>query len=111
MKHVEGLAAFFGVPVNYFFNDDVATRVDTELDFIVALRNAPVRDIAIRASGLSAESLSAIAGMIEHARRLEGLPGHPKTVTGPIGRLKQLNRRSSVGELPAGVASSAPCAL
>ncbi len=83
MKHVEGLAAFFGVPVNYFFHDDVATRVDTELDLIVALRETPIRHIALRASGLSPESLSAIAEMIEHVRRLEGLHDHPKTLHGP----------------------------
>lgn len=73
MKHVEGLASFFGVPVNYFFNDDVAARVDVELDLIVALRETPIRQIALRANGLSTESLSAIAEMIEHVRRLEGL--------------------------------------
>ncbi|MDQ6670673.1 MAG: XRE family transcriptional regulator [Chloroflexota bacterium] len=83
MKHIEGLAAFFGVPVNYFFNDDVATRVDTELDMIVALRETPIRHIALRASGLSPESLSAIAEMIEHVRKLEGLPVHAETVHEP----------------------------
>jgi transcriptional regulator with XRE-family HTH domain len=74
IKHVEGLAAFFGVPVNYFFNDEVAIRVDAELDLLVAFREASIRRIALRASGLSPESLSAIAEMIEHVRRLEGLP-------------------------------------
>ena len=83
MKHVEGLAAFFGVPVNYFFNDDVATRVDTELDMIVALRETPIRHIALRASGLSPESLSAIAEMIEHVRRLEGLPDRAEPLYEP----------------------------
>src|SRR5947209_2405406 len=66
MKHVEGLAAFFGVPVNYFFNDEVATRIDAELDLLVALRDGHIRQIALRAVGLSAESLQAIAEMIEH---------------------------------------------
>jgi len=83
MKHIEGLAAFFGVPVNYFFNDDVATRVDTELDMIVALRETPIRHIALRASGLSPESLSAIAEMIEHVRRLEGLPDRAEPLYEP----------------------------
>ncbi|HWD78717.1 MAG TPA: hypothetical protein VG497_07545 [Kribbella sp.] len=31
IKHVEGLAKFFGVPVNYFFDDDVTDRVDRQL--------------------------------------------------------------------------------
>jgi transcriptional regulator with XRE-family HTH domain len=77
MKHVEGLAAFFGVPVNYFFNDDVAARVDAELDVLVALREGPIRQIALRAAGLSPESQQAIAEMVEHVRRLEGLPDSP----------------------------------
>ncbi|MDQ6673025.1 MAG: XRE family transcriptional regulator, partial [Chloroflexota bacterium] len=42
MKHVEGLAAFFDVPVNYFFNDDVATRVHAELKALVALRQPAI---------------------------------------------------------------------
>jgi hypothetical protein len=86
MKHVEGLAAFFGVPVNYFFNDDVAARVDAELDLLVALREGPIRQIALRAAGLSTESLQAIAEMIEHVRRLEGLPESPpgRSAAGPV---------------------------
>jgi transcriptional regulator with XRE-family HTH domain len=75
MKHVEGLAAFFEVPVNYFFNDDVAGRVHAELEALVALRQPAIRQIALRAAGLSAESLRAIVAMIEHVRRLEELPG------------------------------------
>jgi transcriptional regulator with XRE-family HTH domain len=93
MKHIEGLAAFFGVPVNYFFNDDVAHRVDTELDMIVALRETPIRHIALRASGLSPESLSAIAEMIEHVRRLEGLQD-------PSDRLNESETVSHEQELP-----------
>lgn len=77
MKHVEGLAAFFGVPVNYFFNDDIAARVDAELDLVVALREGPIRQIALRAAGLSTDSLRAIAEMVEHVRRLEGLADAP----------------------------------
>jgi hypothetical protein len=30
-KHIEGLAAFFGVPVNHFFDDQIAANVDAEL--------------------------------------------------------------------------------
>jgi hypothetical protein len=66
------------VPVNYFFNDEVATRVDAELDLVVALRDSPIRQIALRSAGLSPESLAAIAEMIEHVRRLEGLGDQPE---------------------------------
>jgi hypothetical protein len=59
---------------NYFFDDATAAEVEAELELVVALRRTPVRRIAVRAADLSAESLAAIAGMIEHVRRLEGLP-------------------------------------
>ncbi|WP_410611012.1 XRE family transcriptional regulator [Amycolatopsis sp. lyj-109] len=36
IKHVEGLAKFFGVPVNYFFDDDVTDRVDQQLRELAA---------------------------------------------------------------------------
>jgi transcriptional regulator with XRE-family HTH domain len=36
IKHVEGLAKFFGVPVNYFFDDDVTDRVDQQLRDLAA---------------------------------------------------------------------------
>ena len=36
IKHVEGLAKFFGVPVNYFFDDDVTDRVDRQLRELAA---------------------------------------------------------------------------
>ena len=46
---------------------------DAELDLVVALREGPIRQIALRAAGLSTDSLRAIAEMVEHVRRLEGL--------------------------------------
>src|SRR3954471_6412552 len=36
IKHVEGLAKFFGVPVNYFFDDGVTDRVDQQLRELAA---------------------------------------------------------------------------
>src|ERR671910_808724 len=62
-KHLEALSSFFGVPPAYFFDDQAAARVDAEL--------------ALRASGLSTESLETIAEMIERVRKLEGLPDDP----------------------------------
>ena len=71
------------MPVNYFFNDEVTTRVDAELDLLVALRDGHIRQIAVRAAGLSTESLQAIAEMVEHVRRLEGLPDSSPARGGP----------------------------
>ena len=72
-KHLEALADFFGVPPAYFFDDEVTKRIDAELNLLAALRDSSVRQIALRAFGLSPESLSKIAQMVEWVRDLEGL--------------------------------------
>lgn len=72
-KHLEALAEFFGVPPSYFFDEDESERVDAELDLLAALRDASVRQVALRASGLSAQTLRAITEMIDRARQIEGL--------------------------------------
>jgi len=77
MKHVEALAGFFGVPPAYFFDDDTTQRIDAELALLTAVRDSSVRQIALRASGLSAKSLVAITEMVERVRELEGLPDLP----------------------------------
>ena len=74
MRHLEALAGFFGVPPAYFFDDEAAARIDAELAMLAALRDSNVRQVALRAAGLSEESLGAIAEMIERVRQLEGLP-------------------------------------
>jgi transcriptional regulator with XRE-family HTH domain len=73
-KHLEALADFFGVSPSYFFDEDAAKRIDAELDILTALRDAPVRQIALRAVGLSPESLATIADMVERVRQLERVP-------------------------------------
>jgi transcriptional regulator with XRE-family HTH domain len=70
-KHLEALSNFFGVPPAYFFDDEIAGPLGAELDLLVALRDASVRDIALRVAELSPDSLDAIRGMIEQVRQLE----------------------------------------
>ncbi len=72
-KHLEALATFFGVPPTYFFDEATAARVAAELDLLVALRDAPVREIALRATGLSPRSLATLREVVERVRELEGL--------------------------------------
>ena len=72
-RHLEALADFFGVPPAYFFDDEAAERVDAELQLLAAMRDASVRGVALRAAGLSAQSLLMVRNVIEHARKLEGL--------------------------------------
>ncbi|MGW3967070.1 helix-turn-helix domain-containing protein [Amycolatopsis sp. NPDC005003] len=73
-RHLEALARFFGVPPAYFFDESTATQVDAELALVAALRDASVRQIALRASGLSPKTLNAITQLVESAREIEGLP-------------------------------------
>ena len=73
-RHLEGLAAFFGVPVAYFFDDALAARIDGELDLLLALRDPTVRCIALRAHQASPEIASTIAELLRTAQRLEA--GH-----------------------------------
>ncbi|GIH64700.1 MULTISPECIES: helix-turn-helix domain-containing protein [Microbispora] len=73
-RHLEALADFFGVPPAYFFDDAATQRIDAELQLLSALRDASVRRIALRASGLSPKSLDAITDMVDRVRELEGLP-------------------------------------
>jgi ESX-1-secreted protein regulator len=84
MRQIEAIARFFGVPVTYFSDDEAAARIDAELDFVAALRDASVRQIALRAAGLSPKGLAAIAEIVEQVRRLEGLPDES---AGPPGGL------------------------
>ncbi|EOD70028.1 helix-turn-helix domain-containing protein [Amycolatopsis vancoresmycina] len=73
IKHLEGLAKFFGVRPSYFLDEDTA-EIDAQLELLATLRDRSVRALALRANGLSAAGLQAVAGMIEHARTVEGLP-------------------------------------
>ncbi|MEV4361068.1 XRE family transcriptional regulator [Nonomuraea sp. NPDC004186] len=74
LKHLTALATFFGVPPAYFFDERIRDEVEGELALVVALRDAGVRDVALRASGLSVESLDTITEVIKRVRTLEGLP-------------------------------------
>lgn len=80
-KHLEALSDFFGVPPAYFFDDESAARIDQELAVVTALRDAAVHKVALRAAGLSQESLTALADMIDRVRTLEGLPDEPNRGT------------------------------
>jgi transcriptional regulator with XRE-family HTH domain len=73
-KHLSALARFFGVPPAYFFDEQIRVEVEAELGLLSAMKDAGVRDIALRAAGLSTASLEAIREVIARVRQLEGLP-------------------------------------
>jgi transcriptional regulator with XRE-family HTH domain len=72
-KHLSALAAFFGVSPMYFFQQTEADRSAVPPELVAALKNDDVRDMALRAAGLSDRALRAIKDMIENARAVEGL--------------------------------------
>ena len=72
-KHLAALAAFFGVSPMYFFPQTEADRSAVPPELVAALKNNDVRDMALRAAGLSDRALRAIKDMIENARAVEGL--------------------------------------
>lgn len=82
-KHLEALADFFGVSPAYFFDDEAAARIDAELELLTALRDASVRQLALRAHGLSPESLATLTEMIERVRQLEGLSENDSGIRPP----------------------------
>ena len=86
MGSLQRLAQLFGVPVAYFFDDEVADRLDVELDLLLAIRDQGVRRIALRAAGLSPASQHAVAEMLGQIRQLEGLPADvpDESVPGPV---------------------------
>jgi len=70
-RHLEALAQFFGVPPAYFFDDEQSTKIAEELALLGALRDAGVRDVALRAVTLSADGLDTISDMIDAIARRE----------------------------------------
>jgi len=74
IKVLHGLAEFFGVPTAYFTDRGTADDVDRQLQLIAVMRDNGVRKLALRAFGLSSDTLAAITQLISQARKLEGLP-------------------------------------
>ena len=75
MKHLMAIARFFAVPPTYFFPDDSLDENAVPAEVTAALGDEKVREMALRAAGLSDRSLRAITDMINSARMVEGLPG------------------------------------
>jgi transcriptional regulator with XRE-family HTH domain len=74
MKHLIAIARFFGVPPTYFFPDEIMQQDAVPAELAAALSDDKVREMALRAAGLSDRSLKAITEMINSARSVEGLP-------------------------------------
>lgn len=64
-SHIQALARFFGVPVTYFFDDDVAERVDGQIADVVAWRDTGARDLAQRAMRLSERDRDTVSALVD----------------------------------------------
>jgi hypothetical protein len=64
----EAAAEFFGVSPTYFFDDTAVERGAMPPEVVAALQDDTVRDIALRAAGLSEDSLKVIAETVGLAR-------------------------------------------
>jgi transcriptional regulator with XRE-family HTH domain len=76
LRHLTAIAKFFGVPPVYFLPDAKA-QAELSGEVLAALTDDKVRDLTLRAAGLSDRSLKAIADMVDSARTVEGLPSAP----------------------------------
>ena len=74
VQHLRAIAEFFGVAPSYLIDPGIDPQIDAQLNLIQALRDSGVRDLAMRASGLTPQSLNSLAAMVDHVRQLEHLP-------------------------------------
>jgi transcriptional regulator with XRE-family HTH domain len=67
------LANFFRIKPAYFTDDEYYEKLDKELSWLAAVRDAGVRRIAVRAVGLSAQAQQDIVERVNELRRAEHL--------------------------------------
>lgn len=80
VAHLRAIAEFFGVTPSYLIDPGIDPKIDEQLDLLAALRDAGIRDLALRANGLTPEAIDSLRAMVDHARQLERLP--PVDVSG-----------------------------
>lgn len=73
-EHLRAIAKFFGVPVTYLLEDGFDEDVEAQMKLLVKMRDNGVRNIALRAYGLTPQSLNTISALIDNIRALEQLP-------------------------------------
>lgn len=74
LQHLQAIADMFGVPPSYLVDPGGDPKIDSQLNLIQAMRDGGVRNLALRASGLTPRSLNNVAAILDHARELEHLP-------------------------------------
>ena len=74
IAHLRAIAEFFGVPASYLIDAGEDPNIEAQLRALQTFRDAGVRDLAARASGLTPASLESIRRMVDQARLFERLP-------------------------------------
>lgn len=74
VQHLTALATYFGVPVAYFLDDELAERVDAQLELLRSLRAAGVTEIALRAADVSPRGRATISEAIRQVWESEHPP-------------------------------------
>jgi transcriptional regulator with XRE-family HTH domain len=83
-SHIQALAQFFGVPVTYFFDDEIAGQVDRQVEDVVAWRDSEARNLAQRAMRLSPRDRETVTALLDQlssyddTRRREGRRRKPE---------------------------------
>lgn len=81
LAHLQAIASFFGVPPSYLVNEGIDENIEAQLRAAQIFRDAGIRDLAARGSGLTPASLENIMRIVDQVRQVEGLPpiDDPKT--------------------------------
>lgn len=74
VAHLTALAAYFGVPVSYFLDDEQTRRIDAQLDLLQTIRDAGVTQIALRAADVSPRGRETISELIRKVWESERRP-------------------------------------
>lgn len=82
LQHMQAIASFFGVPAAYLINEGKDENIEKQLRAAQIFRDAGVRDLAARGSGLTPASLENIMRIVDQVRQVEGLPPIDDSKTG-----------------------------
>ena len=73
-QYVHTLAQFFGVPDEYFLDDEAASRVDSQVAELAAWRDEEANEIAERVMPLSPNARRTVSNLIDSLRAYESEP-------------------------------------
>ncbi|WP_406815360.1 helix-turn-helix domain-containing protein [Mycobacterium sp. M23085] len=74
VQHLRAIADFFNVPPSYLIDRDTDQQIEAQLTLMQALRDSGVRDLAMRTSGLTPQTIRSLAAMVDEVRKLQDLP-------------------------------------